>query len=101
MSKKATYGLGYKVTLTKSKHEAVIDKVGIIADARIEIDHIHWYVSHFSPSMLQQTKLSKEILGKTARELSYIEQSVFMKEVNNQNLWNFDLGNQENMNAPV
>ena len=24
-----------------------------------------------------------------------------MKEVNNKNLWNFDLGNQESMNVPI
>ena len=42
---KATYCLGYKLTLTRNKDEAVIDKVAGIADARIEIDHIHWYVS--------------------------------------------------------
>ena len=38
---KATYGLGYKLTLTRNKDEAVIDKVAGIADARIKIDHIH------------------------------------------------------------
>ena len=39
--KKATYGLGYKLTLTRNKDGAVIDKAGGIADARIKIDHIH------------------------------------------------------------
>ena len=38
---KATYGLGYKLTLTRNKDDAVIDKAGGIADARIRIDHIH------------------------------------------------------------
>ena len=41
---KATYGLGYKLTLTRKKDGAVIDKVASIAEARIKIDHIHWYV---------------------------------------------------------
>ena len=44
---KATYGLGYKLTLTRNKDEGVIDKAGGIADARIKIDHIHWYVPHY------------------------------------------------------
>ena len=61
---KATYGLGYKVTLTRNKDEGVIDKVAGIADARIKIDHIHWYVPHYTPSMQQQTKMSKQILRK-------------------------------------
>ena len=52
---KATYGLGYKLTLTRNKVEAVIDKAGGIADARIKIDHIHWYVAHYTPS-IQNTK---------------------------------------------
>ena len=53
---KATYGLGYKLTLTRNKDDAVIDKAGGIADARIRIDHIHWYVPHYTPSIQQQIK---------------------------------------------
>ena len=98
---KATYGFGYKLTLTRNKDEAVIDKVAGIADARIKIDHIHWYVPHYIPSMSQQGIMSKQILNKTPTELRYVERSVFMKEVNNQNLWNFELGSQENMNVPI
>ena len=25
----------------------------------------------------------------------------FLKELNNQNLWNFDMGSQESMNVPI
>ena len=39
---KATYGLGYKLTLTRNKDDVDIDKSGGVADARIKIDHIHW-----------------------------------------------------------
>ena len=98
---KATYGLGYKLTLTRNKDDAVIDKPGGIADARIRIDHIHWYVPHYTPSIQQHSTLSKQILSKTPTELRYVERSVFMKEVNNQNLWNFELGSHENMNVPI
>ena len=98
---KATYGLGYKVTLTRNKDEAVIEKVAGIADGRIKIDHIHWYVAHYTPSIQQQSILSKQILSKTPIELRYVERSVFMKEVNNQNLWNFELGSLESMNVPI
>ena len=98
---KATYCLGYKLTLTRNKDDAVIDKAGCIADARIRIDHIHWYLPHYTPSIQQQSTLSKQILSKTPTELRYVERSVFMKEVNNQNLWNFELGSHENMNVPV
>ena len=98
---KATYGLGYKLTLTRSKDEAVIDKVAGIAEARIKIDPIHWYVPHYTPSISQQAITSKQILNKTPTELRYVERSVFMKEVHNQNLWNFELGSQENMNVTI
>ena len=98
---KATYGLGYKLTLTRNKDEAVLDKVAGIAESRIKIDHIHWYVSHYTPSMSHKAIMSKQLLNKTPSELRYVERSVFMKEVNNQNLWNFELGRQENMNVPI
>ena len=89
---KASFGLGYKLTLTRNKDEAVIDKVAGNAEARIKIDHIHWYVPHYIPFMSQQAIMSKQILNKTPTELRYVERSVFMKEVNNQNVWNFELG---------
>ena len=98
---KATYGLGYKLTLTRNKDDAVIDKANGIADARFKIDHIHWYVPHYTPSIQQQSTLSKQILSKTPTELKYVERSVFLKEINNQNVWNFELGSHENMNVPI
>ena len=98
---KATYGLGYELTLTRNKDEAVIDKVEGIADARIKIDHIHCYVPHYTPSMSQQAIMSKQISNKSPTELRCVERSVFMKEVNNQNVWNFELGSQKNMNIPI
>ena len=47
--------------------------------------------------------LTKQILSETPIEieLRYIERSGFMKEVNNQNLWNFELGSQESMTVPI
>ena len=98
---KATYGLGYKLTLTRNKDDAVIEKSNPTADARIRIDHIHWYVPHYTPSNQQQSTLSKQILSKTPTELKFVERSVFMKEVNNQNVWNFEHGSHENMNVPI
>ena len=51
--------------------------------------------------MQQEGIMSKQILNKTPTELRYVERSVFMKQINNQNLWNFELGSQENMNVPI
>ena len=98
---KATNGLGYRLTLTRIKDEAVIDKSAGTTDARIEIDRIHWYVPHYMPSVQQQGILSQPILSKTPTELRFVAQSVFMKEVNNQNLWNFELSSQESMSVPL
>ena len=98
---KATFGLGYKLTLTRNKDDSVIDKANGIADARVKIDHIHWYVPHYTPSITQQGLMSKQTLNKTPTELRYVERSVCMKQVNNQNVWNFELGSQENMNVPI
>ena len=69
LQQKATFGLGYKLTLTINKDEAGIDKVAGNADARNKIDHIHWDVPHYTPSIQQQSILSKQILSKTPTQL--------------------------------
>ena len=98
---KTAYGLGYKLTQTRNKDDAVIDKVAGIADARVRIDHIYWYIFHFTPSIHQQGILFKQISSKTPTELRHIERSVFTKGVNNQNHRTFQVGSQENMNVPI
>ena len=40
-------------------------------------------------------------MDKIATELRYVERSVFMKEVNTQNLRSFELGTQEGVNGPI
>ena len=49
-----TYGLEYKLTLTRNKDEAVLDKAAGIVDPRTKIDHIPWYLPHFTPSIKQK-----------------------------------------------
>ena len=67
--KKSTYGLSYKLTLKRNKGEALLDKAVGYADARVKIDHIQWYVRHYTPSIQQQDILSKQILNKTPTEV--------------------------------
>ena len=74
---KATYGLGYKLTLTRNKDDVAFNKIATVADARIKIDHIHWIVPLSTPSVQQQSVLSNQILSKTTTELRSIERSVF------------------------
>ena len=45
--------------------------------------------------------ITEKSLNRTCTEHRYVERPVFMKEVNNQNLWKFELGSHENMNVPI
>ena len=98
---KATYGLGHKLTLTRNSDNAVLNKRNSINNGKIKINAIEWYVPHYTPSMQQQSILSKQILNKTPTEIIYPEKSVFMKEVNTQSFWAFELGTQEGINIPT
>ena len=89
------------MTLTRNIDSAVLNKANATPDGKVKIKAIEWYVPQYTASMSQQTVLSNQILNKTPTELQYIERSVFMKEVNSQNLWNFELGTQEGINVPI
>ena len=82
---KATYGLGYKLTLTRNTDNVVLNKANAINLGKVKINALEWYVPHYSPSIQQQAILSKQILNKTPTQINYPERSVFMKEVNTQN----------------
>ena len=98
---KGTYGLSYKLTLTRNTNNAVWNKDNAINLGRIKINAIEWYVPHYTPSIQQQSILSKQIINKTHTEINYLGRSVFMKEVNTQNFWTFELGTQENISIPT
>ena len=99
--KKGTYGLGYKLTLTRNSDNSVLNKGNAINEGKVKINAIEWYVGHYTPSMQQQGILSKQILNETPTQINYPERSVFMKEVNTQNFWTFELGSQECVNIPT
>ena len=48
---KATYGLGYKLTLTRNSDNAVLNKDNTINNGKIKINAIEWYVPHYTPSV--------------------------------------------------
>ena len=48
---KGTYGLGYKLTLARNTDNAVLNKDNAIANGRIKINAIEWYVPLYTPSM--------------------------------------------------
>ena len=98
---KGTYGLGYKLTLTRNTDNAVLNKGNAINNGKVKINALEWYVPHYTPSVLQQSILSKQILNKTPTQIQYPERSVYMKEVNTQNVWTFELGTQEGVSIPT
>ena len=98
---KGTYGLGYKLTLTRNTDNAVLNKDNAVNNAKIKINALEWYNSHFTSSLDEYTKLQTQIKHKTPTNLFYPEKSVFMKEVNTQNFRTFELGTQEGINVPI
>ena len=96
-----TYGLGYKLTLTRNTDDTVLNKDNIDVNGRVKINSLDWYVPHFSPSLEEYTKLMTRIRKNSPTLLHYPERSVFMKEVNTQNLWTFELGAQDGINVPI
>ena len=98
---KGTFGLGYKLILTRNNDNVVLNKGNAINICKYKINAIEWYVPHYTPSIQQQSILSKQIINKTPTEINYPERSVFMKEVNTQSLWTFELGTQEGINIPT
>ena len=98
---KGTYGLGYKLTLTRNTDNAVLNKDNTVVNARVKINSLDWYVPHYSPNLEEYNKLMTQIKKNTPTLLHYPERSVFMKEVNTQNLWVFELGTQECINVPI
>ena len=98
---KATYGLGYKLTLTRNTDNAVLNKDNAVVNGRVKINSLDWYVPHYSPNLEQYNKLMTQIKKNTPTQHNYIERSVFMKEVNTQSLWTFELGSQEGINVPI
>ena len=98
---KARLVLRYILTLTKISDNSVLNKDNPTNIGKIKISSIEWYVPHCTPSSPQQAILSKQKLSKTPREFQYVGRSVFMKEVNTQSLWTFELRTQERINVPI
>ena len=96
---KATYGLRYKLTLTKNTVNAVLTKDNALNDAQTKNKAIECYVTHYTPSISNQAILFNQILSRTPTELQYVETSVFMEEVKIQNFGTFELRTQEAINV--
>ena len=93
--------MGYKLTLTRNTDNAVLNKDSANNNAKTKISSLEWYVPHYTPNLNEHKELMIQIKQKTPTNLHYPERSVFMKEVNTQNLWTFELGTQEGINVPI
>ena len=98
---KTTMALGYTLILRRNSDNAVLNKGNTVKNVKIKINSIHWYLPYYTPSLEKQKILMNQIVKKMATELLYPEGSIFMKQVNTQNLWTFELGTQEGMNIPI
>ena len=78
-----------------------MNKAKDISIGKIENNSFEWYVPHYKTNFSQQAKLSEQFLSKLPTGLRYVERSVFRKEINTQNIWNFELGTQEGINVPI
>ena len=89
------------MTLTRDTDNAVLNKDNAVANGRVKINSLDWYVPHYSPNLEEHNNLMNQIKKSSPTLLHYPERSVFMKEVNTQNLWTFELGTQEGINVPI
>ena len=78
-----------------------MNKDNAVANGRVKINSLDWYVPHYSPNLEEHNKLMIQIKKNTPTLLHHPERSVFMKEVNTQILWTFELGTEEGINVPI
>ena len=89
------------MTLTRNTDSAVLKKDKAINNAKIKIFEVELYIPQYTPSIANQAVLFKQILSKLPSELQHVERSVFLKELNTQNLWTFQLGTLQGINVPI
>ena len=98
---KSTYGFGFKLPLTRNSDIFVSNKDNATNLEKNKVNLFERYVPHYTPSFPHQAIFSKQILSKVASDVQHRERSLFMKEVNTQLLWSFELGTQEGINVPI
>ena len=75
-----TFGLSYRLTLTRNTDNAVLNKNDATNIAKFVINGIEWYVPHYIPSLEIYNELQIQFKQKTPTNLHYPERSVFMKK---------------------
>ena len=77
---KITYGLGYNLTLKRNSNNDVIHRANDVANAKIIIKDIAWYVEKFTPNLDNQQLIASQLLDEIPTELYYKERSVLEKK---------------------
>ena len=67
---KGTYGLGYKLTLTRNTDNAVLNKSAATNIAKVKINILDWYVPHYSPNFEEYNKNNGSDLEKFSNTTS-------------------------------
>ena len=98
---KASFGLGYRLTLTKITDNAVLNGANATKNGKIKINSLDCFVPHYTPNLEEYDKLKNQIMKKTPTNLSYQERIVFLEEVKTQNLWTFELETQEGITVLI
>ena len=87
--------------MTRNTDNAVLNKDDATNKAKIQKNSLEWYVPHYTPSLNEYNKLMNQIKNKTPTNLNYPERFDFLKGVNTQNFWTFEIGTQEGINVPI
>ena len=74
---KASFGLGYRLTLTRNADNAVLNKDNATNNGKIKISSLDWYVPHYTPNLEKYDNLMNQIMKKIPTNLHYPERSVF------------------------
>ena len=97
---KITYGLGYNLTLKRNSDNNVIHRANAVANAKVVIKDIAWYIEKYIPNLDNQQLVADQLLSETPTELYYEERSEFRKKITNNGLWTFELGIESGKNIP-
>ena len=70
---RGTYGLGYKLTLTRNTDNAVLNKNAATTNGKVKTNSLDWYVPHCSPDLEEYTKLMTQVKKNSPTLLHYPE----------------------------
>ena len=76
---RGTYGLGYRLTLTRNSDNALLNKGNALNNAKIISNNIDWMLPTFKPNLEQQNIIMNQIVKKMAIRLRYIERSIHVE----------------------